>query len=148
MKASIKQKQSSEHLGIDAAEFDPDDQLAIEPELLAEIKEKGHAYRWINASKFKEAYGYDARRWVPYKRESKPTGAFGFTDPEGYTRRGDLLLATRPNEIHMAHRAKNKRKTDSLAAVQVKSAAESIRKSMQEGNVTGAKIIEGYDDNE
>ncbi len=148
MKTPLKTKQTIEKQSVAFSEFDLEDSLAVEPQLLAEIKAKGQVHRWINGAKFKSNFGFDARRWVPYKRESKGTDAFGFTDSEGYTRRGDLILATRSVEVNSAHRAKLDRKNKNLSAAQNKQAADELRQSMKDAGIKGAKIIEGYEEND
>lgn len=148
MKTPIKNKQTAEKQAIAFSEFDLDDALAIEPTLLAEIKAKGLVHRWINSAKFKNNFGFDARRWAPYKRESKGSESFGFTDSEGYTRRGDLILAVRSTEINAAHKAKIQRKNSNLAATQSKEAASELRQRMKDAGIKGAKIFEGYEENE
>lgn len=146
-KTNIKNKQVNEKAPIAAAEFDVDDQLMIDPVIKAEIEAKGLVCRWINAHKLKENYGFDARRWVPYKPESKGDSAFGFQDSEGYVRRGDLVLGVRSKEINAAHKAKIDRKNKTLSAVQNKQAADELRMRMKDAGIK-AKIYDGYDEND
>jgi len=147
MKEQLKKKQAIEKQTVAYSEFDLDDALAIEPALVAEIKSKGMVHRWINGAKFKANFGFDSRRWVPYKRESQGNSAFGFTDSEGFTRRGDLILAVRSEGINAAHKAKIAHKNSNLAANQNKRAADEIRQQMVDANIKSAKISEGYDEN-
>ena len=130
---------------------DMDNQLAVDPRLLAEIEAKGLAHRWINAIKYKNNYGYDARMWQPYKAEKKPgveNNFYGFTDSEGFIRRGDLILATRSKGISEQVRERNANKIRGLAGAQRKNAKEELKKTMKEAGADGAKIYEGYDEND
>lgn len=147
-KTNIKNKQVMEKAPIAAAEFDMDDQLAIDPLIKAEIEGKGLVFRWINAHKLKENFGFDSRRWIPYKPEVKGDTAYGFQDSEGYVRRGDLLLGVRSKEINAAHRAKIDRKNKGLAATQSKQAADELRSRLKDAGIKGAKIYDGYDEND
>ena len=147
MKQSIKNKQAVEKASIAVSEFDMDDALIIDPKIRAEIEAKGLVCRWINGHKFKDNYGFDARRWVPYKTETGMGEAFGGKDSEGYIRRGDLILAVRTKEMNAAHKAKIDRKNKTLAAAQNKQAADELRQRMKDAGVKGVKILEGYEAN-
>jgi hypothetical protein len=76
--------------------------LDLDPLLAEELKKKNLVGRFINATNFKKTGSHRAR-WVPYQRESK-SGLFG-SDPEGFIRRGDLVLAVKPLEAVKQHRA-------------------------------------------
>lgn len=133
----------------DYANFDMQDNTAIDPKLKAEIEGKNLKYRWINASKFKEAYGFDKRMWRPYKvdeKSSMSSSTYGTSDSEGYVRRGDLILAVRPVEIHQkAEDLIKQRNLANKAAMGSKAAAKALRASFKSNNVKG-KIIEDGDD--
>lgn len=83
--------------------------LKVDPELAAELEGKGLVCRWINAKEYQANYGYHKTGWRAYKRASAPvTGALDFeygTDPEGYVRRRDLVLAVKTKEGHAKHQA-------------------------------------------
>jgi len=147
-KEKLSTKQNKEKLSTEElTQFDLEDQLAIDPDILAEIKGKNLAFRWINGVKFRENYGFDARRWIPYKSETAANSAFGFKDSEGYIRRGDLILATRPMSVNNAHKAKIQRKNETLAASQNNQAAEELRERMRDAGVK-AKIYQGFEEND
>lgn len=147
MKTPIKNKQVAEKAPV-AGEFDLDDMLAIDPVIKAEIAAKGMVFRWLNSHKLKENYGFDSRRWVPYKTETSGDSVFGFKDTEGFIRRGDLILGVRSNAINEAHKAKIDRKNKTLAGAQNKQAAEELRQSLKDTGVKGAKVLEGYEEND
>lgn len=130
--------------------FDFDDQLAIEPSLKKEILAKGLVFRWINGAKHKANYGYDSRRWTPYKREKTEgleNNSYGFTDSEGFIRRGDLILAVRKKEIHDLSRERIRSKTRNLAGEAKKAVVEQIKAGRKEvGMDDDFTIHEGYED--
>lgn len=90
--------------------------LAVDPELKAELDRKGLAYRFINAKQYQQNYGFHRTGWRVYKREATASsGSMDFsmgTDPEGYVRRGDLILAVKPKEMQEAHKQKIRAKTE------------------------------------
>lgn len=73
--------------------------LALTPELKKELKEQGLEGRWVNYKKLLDNQGYHEKGWVAYKRKKSDTidvGTFlGGTDPDGYIRRGDSILAVK-----------------------------------------------------
>lgn len=147
-KPTLKDKEAASELPV-TLDVNGDDAFSIDPALRAELESKGLAHRWINARKFKDNYGYDARRWVPYKRESKMPGgyeSFGYADPEGFIRRGDLILAAQPIAIAEARKAKIAARTAALAGHN-KQAAADLKKTMKEAGLN-AKVHEGFDENE
>jgi hypothetical protein len=128
-----------------------DDQLAVSPKLIAEIEAKGLVHRWINAVKYKSNYGYDSRQWQPYqvkKNEGVENNFYGFTDSEGYIRRGDLILAVRKKEVNDLVKARNANKIKNLAGTQRKQAKEQIKQSLKSADSDSAKIYDDYDENE
>jgi hypothetical protein len=151
---SIKSKQVAQEESMEGLDFDFNDQLAIDPALKKEIETKGLVCRWINGIKYKANFGYDARRWQPYKRElSGKTGAaennFGYADPEGFVRRGDMILAVRPAAIHNAYKERIASKNKVLSASQQKEAADQLRQHARDHGMGGAlKVHEGYDEND
>lgn len=134
--------------------FDFNDQLALDPRIKKEIAAEGLAYRWINASKFKAAYGYDSRQWQPYKRDDSKKGAlennsFGYRDADGHIRRGDLILAVRSLQVHNMAKARNRSKIDGLAGAHRKKSVEQIKQSFQEAGLKDiTQVHDGYDENE
>ena len=147
-KLSLKDKELASEMPINPA-FDDSDAFAIDPVLKAELDGKGLAHRWINAKTYKDNYGYDRRRWVPYKRESKaPSGyeSYGYADPEGFIRRGDLILAAQPQAFADNRKAKIIARTASQANQNKQAAAELAETLKNSGH--RAKVYEGYDENE
>lgn len=142
---SIKQKQQAQQAA--NRPVDETDMLAVDPRILADIESKGMTCRWINAVKLKANYGFDARQWVPYKSEVKLSDSFGFTDSEGYVRRGDLVLAVQSKEIAARRKAKIEDRNRRMQNAQGRQAADQLRKSFSDAGID-AKIHEGYDENE
>lgn len=142
-KPTLKDKEIS--TGNEIRLIDETDHLAIDPAVLADINSKNLAYRWINAVKFKNMHGFDARRWTPYRNTelSGSNSAFGYADAEGYIRRGDMLLAVQPMEINNARKAKIQSRNSSMTSMQQKAAAAELRQTLG----SNIKVHEGYDEN-
>ncbi len=130
--------------------FNPNEMYAsaldLDPALQKELKEKGLKARWINAIEYKKNYGFNKSRWSPYKRESVVTASGLYDkDAEGYTRRGDLILATKTVEEHKRQRQMLNQKA-SLYKGHNAAKAEELRNFTKQAGIK-AKIIEGYDEN-
>lgn len=138
-------------LSFDNSDFDLN-LLKVDKTLQNEIKAKGLPYKFINYVKFKASGGVHKGGWVPYKRESKPEAAFagGYaTDPDGYTVRNELVLATRDPRLHVYRQqqiaVQNKRQAD-ITGLNRQAAAE-MRARMRDQGLSG-RIHEGYDEND
>jgi len=144
---SVKEKQAGTEAGINDFNFDFNDFFAVDPALKQEIASKGLVCRWINAVKLKANYGYDSRQWTPYKRESQPSVTSTFSDPEGFIRRGDLILAVQPKQLATARKAQvDARNLAQSSAKQQKAHADELKRQMRENGIK-ADISEGYDEN-
>lgn len=145
-------KQSALNSSVAETAFDDSDNLAIDPALKREIDGKGLVHRWINSNTLKSNYGFDPRRWSPYKREGKASSgseSFGYTDTEGFIRRGDLILAVQSKEIATVRKNKVENRTKQLqTAVNGQAASAELRRTFREAGVQGAKVFDGYDENE
>ena len=134
-------------------DMDLNNKLKLDPKLVKEIADKQLVHRWINASKYKQNWGYDARHWTPYKR-AQNTGAvennsYGFTDSEGHIRRGDLILAVRPKALHDKARDIIRNKNKILQGSHTKQSADQLRQTFKEAQMTDkAKVFEGYEEND
>jgi hypothetical protein len=123
--------------------------LAIAPDLKAELDAKGLAYRFINAKQYVDKQGFHHSGWKVYKRDvsERAKGAFDFdmgTDPEGYVRRGDLILAVKPQEMQQRHKEKIRAKTARYSPDALnKAAAQQMRDRARENNVN-MSVDEGY----
>jgi len=122
--------------------------LTVDPALAKEIKDKGLVYRFINAPQLQQNYGYHRSGWTPYKREAtEKKGSLDFqfgTDPEGYVRRGDLVLAVktvRANEQRKAKIAASTARYDQFN----KQAANQLKDFSKE-NGLDMRVEEGYED--
>jgi hypothetical protein len=129
-------------------DFNPADiyksQLDVNSELKKELKEKNLVYRWINAKQFQQSFGFHRSGWVPYKRSSstKVDSLFG-GDPEGYVRRGDLVLAVKSTEDQAKHKAGIAYKTSLYSGLNRKQAQQLAESARQAGFKT--KVSEGYE---
>lgn len=82
--------------------------FTLSEELKKELKEQGLVGRFINYKQLTEMGGVHAKDWRPYKRKSSDTmdtaSFLSGTDPNGYVRRGDSILAVKSEEEVEAHR--------------------------------------------
>lgn len=108
-----------------------------------EIQEAGLVCRWINAKTFKEQFGFHKHHWMPFKSKymASLAGSIFGGDPEGYVRRGDLILAAKSKELQDKHRAhidaQNRAK---IAGVTQESQRKQMREIAREHGVKNAKI--------
>lgn len=120
--------------------------LGIDPELAATLKAKGLAWRFISYPQLQKMGGTHARGWKPYKPDSGKIDNHTFqvgADPEGFIRRGELILAVRPielNEKHKQYLAQEAARTKGFQASKVEELREMVR------DVPGMEVHEGYED--
>lgn len=123
------------------------DKLGLDPEIVSEIKAKGLAYRFIAVPHLQKNGGTHEYGWRPYKREcgtlDNVQAATLGSDPDGYIRRGDLVLAVRPQELHEKHRAWLKQEAEAASAVQENKFEEA--RDLVRGT-RSVKVHEGYAD--
>ena len=138
----------------EASPFNPNElynsALDIPNDLRSELDSNNLHGKWINAIEFKRNFGFNRSGWTPYKAEklSKAASADSLYggDPEGYVRRGDLVLAVKTKE----EAAKQKRHLKQKAGLYKnfnKLKAEEMKQSAREAGVD-AKVFEGYDEND
>lgn len=132
--------------------------LGLDPELVAAIQAKGFAHRFINAKKLIEMGGYHAKGWRPYKPSTEERAKlesqsllFG-SDPDGYIRRGDCILAVRSKELNDKHKAYLKQEVARTQNV-AKNAASQIKDFIRSNGLDmrvqeGAEVHEGFSDQE
>jgi hypothetical protein len=122
--------------------------LKIDPELAKELDEKGLAHRWINAKEYEASYGYHKTGWRAYRRpKAEGSGSLDFeygTDPEGYVRRRDLVLAVKSKEAHGKHKAQLEEKNRVYRNI-----AKSQKKQLQDyarNSGVSTEITDSYDE--
>jgi hypothetical protein len=87
--------------------------LGLDPGIVKAIEAKGLSYRFVSVPALQKMGGYHNRGWRPllmkelggeYGTLNQNSLQFG-GDPDGYLRRGDLVLAVRPKDMTDKHRA-------------------------------------------
>lgn len=122
--------------------------LDVEPKIKAHLESKGVTLRWINATKFKAAGGFNSKGWRPVKVSDIPevilqgTGAGYGATAEGFMIRNDMMLAQRSKEQTDRHEKQLKQKA-ALAAGKTGNVANSMRENLGRYG----KVIEGYEEN-
>ena len=124
-------------------EGDYTDFFAVDPKLRDELVSKGLEFKFIRSKKYLDDGGFHKQGYKPYKRdqsEKKDGNSFELgTDPEGYTRRGDLILAVKPKHLVEKDRAKIAARTKAYNDIATRNAEdrEKIAKIVQDA---GGKI--------
>jgi len=125
--------------------------MAIDSDLEKELSGLNLAHRFINIKKFRDL-GFNKSGWAPYKRKqdanaSSSVGMFSQVDSEGYVKRGDLVLATRPKGLDAQYKSAHKRK-NALQANTSKNKAEELRNMFREAGISSKEmsVQEGYED--
>jgi hypothetical protein len=143
-KPTVQDKELSTSMPVDNYDFN--DMTTIDSALKAELDSKNLEYRWVNAKKLQENYGFDPRQWTPYRSETVSKNAFSQRDSEGYVRRGDLILAVQSKEIAAKRRNVVKMKNDRNKQ-HLRQSANELKDTFRRAGVK-ANISEGYDENE
>lgn len=116
--------------------------LTISDSIKKELEVKGLGYKFINATLLKRNDNFNKENWRPHKFSSNIEGV----NNEGYLRRGDLVLASKPTEEVDSQKRKIRRKTQANQQFNKEQAAELKRMARESG--LEAKVYEGYEDNE
>ena len=130
-----------------------DSALDIPSNIKEELNKKGLTARWINATEFRKSFGFHKSKWVPYKRElpkgasTSPDSLYG-GDPEGYVRRGDLVLAVKTKEENARHAGMLKQRADLYSGKQNQAAAELREQAKRAGVKTKVDDSFGEDEDE
>lgn len=123
--------------------------LGLSADLRAELSEQGLVGRFVDYKKLKDNDGLHTKGWRIYKRPKRDTidsQEFRFgADPNGYVRRGSLVLAVKSETEWKAHRNLLDHKAKTLKSNFAKTQAEELRQMAKEHGVK-TKVVEGYDD--
>jgi len=124
--------------------------LGIEASISDALMKKGLEYRWISMKKYGDMGNSHERAWRPVKRSEcgiiDPTAITNGSDPDGYIRRGDLVLAVRSKDLGDKHRAFLKSQADRQRNVQREHANE-LKEFVKKSGIN-ATISEGYGEEE
>lgn len=148
-KESVTKKQSTANSGRISPDEIYADKFKLDEALINELDEAGLACRFINFKQYRDNYGVHKSGWVAYKRKSKdpsPAGELFGNDPDGYVRRGDMILAVKTKEATERHKQFLKQRSTTLQANYNKEKAQELRKLMRDSGVK-AEIHEGFDEN-
>jgi hypothetical protein len=125
--------------------------LGLDPAITSALEAKGMDVRFINAKILQDMGGWNEMGWrpVPMKEVCNTTDTHSFQfgiDPNGFIRRGDLVLAQRPKDMGIKHKQYLAQENE-RARIKTKSKyhAEELRRLADEAGLD-ARIHEGYDD--
>jgi len=125
----------------------------LDPEVAKELEEQGLEARYVNIKLMGRNGGTHPRGWRPYKRQKSESSTrdeylFG-KDPEGYVRRGDLVLAVKTKEEVSKHRAylDYEAKSHSVNRI-IKNKRKEMREMIKnQGMGDYVTLHEGYEEN-
>lgn len=132
------------------SEYKDINELEVPSAISEYLTSQGLAFRWINATKFRDKGGYHKNHWTPVKLDYVKLGMsdihFG-RDPSGLFRRGDMILATRPGEVHAQHKASLRMRAARLKASASKQGQDEMKQLANQlgGN---SRVFSGYDEEE
>lgn len=125
--------------------------LELDPRITSYLASKGLDYRFVNAKQMAEK-GFHNNYWEVYqpKKHGMIEGIEEFywgLSPDGIIKRGDAVLAVRPQEVSQEHKAILREKNDrlSIKSYNRRKAAE-LRQQAKDSNLE-AEIHEGYEEN-
>jgi hypothetical protein len=124
--------------------------MRLSPEILNEIKEQHLAHRFVDARQL-EKYGNTHKNgWVPYKVKAREATndiqamQLGVS-PDGFVRRGTLVLAVRSEQIDAQHRAMIVKRNAVQQEVQAQQAG-ALREMARAAGLKKDIVSEGYDE--
>jgi hypothetical protein len=132
--------------------------LGIDAEVAKAIEASGQVYRFINVKRLQDMGGYHPQGWRPWKpspeQRAKMEGQsllFG-SDPDGFVRRGDCVLAVRSKELNEKHKSYLRQEVARTENV-TKTAAQQMREFVRSNGLDmrvqeGAEVYEDFGDDE
>ncbi len=146
---------ASQMNAVESSDFSHEDldfnRLKLDPGIQKFLRDQGLVWRFINYKKYTTEGNFHAAGWRPAKIPAElAAGAVDFNfgrDPEGYLRRGDLVLATRSVGLNNAHKAKLRQRTAAQSGELHRKTADEIKQTFKESGYKG-KVYEGFEENE
>jgi hypothetical protein len=129
--------------------------LDIDPQLKNLIADKGFSIRFINYKQFVDMGGTHEAYWRPVSRKELKEWGYDMmdthsfisgSDPDGFIRRKDLILAVRTKELNEKHKAYLRQEAQSRSNLE-KRHAEELRDQVRRSGLN-ATVSEGYEDEE
>lgn len=133
-----------------STELDADfgNNLRIPTEVMKELKAKDLPFRFVDAPGLAKNGNMHKNGWVPYKADCTPTDAGSLqlgVSPDGFIRRGTLILATRSKAVDLQHRTLISRRNAAQRDVQAH-AARQLKETAKAAGFKESIVVEGYDD--
>lgn len=153
-KTTSKGKAPIQHKELEGLFFDESDSdyFAVPPKLKKAIKDSGFTCRLVNRKKYQEDGNFHRSGWKVYpvaKLLGDNSGSIDFlsgTDPEGYFRKGDLVLAIKPIEHQERHQKKISEKNKAQLGY-TKQAAKELKEAARRAGYKDLEVMEGYESN-
>jgi hypothetical protein len=123
----------------------------ISKELKKELQDQNLAWRFIDYKKYMDLGGYHPRGWKAYKQKrgnsdilDTEAARYG-ANPDGFMRRGTLVLAVRSQELNTEHKAYLKNRASRYAVSVEKQQKNELRQRAKEARLD-TRIVDGYED--
>lgn len=112
--------------------------LNIPGHIAEEAASKGLDCRWISHSKYIREGNTHHNGWVPFKFDSRdPNAVILGGNVDGILRRGDNVLAVRPNHVTQEHKAHLSKERARMSNFKKQQKAQ-LRQMAREGNIEGS----------
>jgi hypothetical protein len=130
-----------------------DNALSVDPKLIELLKAKGFSIRFINAKRYSDMGGSHPARWRPISM--KELRSLGYdtmsiidfkdgSDPDGFIRRAELVLAVRPTDLNEKHKAYLRQEAERARVKNLsKTHADEARQRFG-GKGSGIQVHDGY----
>lgn len=124
-------------------------QLGVDPDIKKNLEAKNMDCRFISVKHLQDMGGTHQYGWTPVKMKDVcgtidgHSKLFG-SDPEGYIRRGDLVLGQRSKELGQQHKKYLAQKAESVSLKKIQRAhGDEIKRQLKE---TSEKVSVGYEE--
>lgn len=118
--------------------------LEVPKQVAEALTKQNKVWRWVSYRQLVDNGGHHDKGWSAVKAKDcgiVDTSAFG-SDPDGYIRRGTLVLAVRSSEVNDKHKAYLKQEADRYSKVQSRHASE-LRQYAKAAGID-MSVSEGY----
>jgi len=127
------------------------DMTALPLDVKKELEDNGLVARWVDAKQMKEWEGYHRSGWQVYRRpenvimKMKEDGPRFGRDPDGFVRRGTLILAAKTKEENERHKQHLARRARTYSSQHRKQQADELRQQARAGGLN-TTIVDSYED--
>jgi hypothetical protein len=124
-------------------------QLGLDPAIKEKIEAQGLDCRFISVKHLQDMGGTHQNGWRPIKMKDVCDNMDGHTklfgaDPDGFIRRGDLVLGVRSKELGERHKQYLAQEAERVSLKKLQRAhKEELRRALRE---TNEQVVDGFDE--